>query len=68
MKRAKIYDARHLPVYLTPDQCAALLGVTEKTVRQMCQRGKLPAFKVGPKLWRIDKDASLAQWRNEAGV
>lgn len=50
MKRVKIYDARQLPVYLTPDQCAALLGVTGKTVRQMCQRGKLPAFKVSPKL------------------
>lgn len=65
MRRAKIYDARQLPVYLTPDQCASLLGVTGKTVRKMCQQGKLPAFKVGPKLWRIDKDAVLEQWKKE---
>lgn len=63
MKKAKIYDARQLPAFLTPKEFGALLGVCPKTVQKMCRMGELPAYKVGPRLWRIDKNAALA-WMN----
>lgn len=61
MRKARIYDARQLPAYLSPAQYAELMGVTPKTVQRMCRTGLLPAEKVGPKLWRIDKNAALEQ-------
>lgn len=63
MKKAKIYDARQLPAFLTPKEFSALMGVCPKTVQKMCRMGELPAYKVGPRLWRIDKNAALA-WMN----
>lgn len=61
MRKAQIYDARQLPAYLSPAQYAALMGVNLKTVQKMCRTGRLPAEKVGPRLWRIDKNAALEQ-------
>jgi len=61
MRKARIYDARQLPAYLSPAQYAALMGVNLKTVQKMCRTGRLPAEKVGPRLWRIDKNAALEQ-------
>ena len=63
MRKARIYDARQLPAYLSPAQYAALMGVNLKTVQKMCRTGRLPAEKVGPRLWRIDKNAALEQGR-----
>ena len=65
MRKAKVWDARQLPAYLTVAQYGELMGICPKTVRRMCQRGELPAHKEGPKLWRIDKNAALEQ-RQEA--
>lgn len=59
MRKARIYDARQLPAYLSTAQYAALMGVNLKTVQKMCRTGRLPAEKVGPRLWRIDKNAAL---------
>ena len=61
MRKARIYDARQLPAYLSPAQYAALMGVNLKTVQKMCRSGLLPAEKVGPRLWRIDKNRALEQ-------
>ena len=61
MKKAKIYDTRQLPAYLDTKQYAAMRGLDAKTVQRMCRKGELPAFKVGPRLWRIDKNKALAQ-------
>lgn len=47
--RAKVWDARQLPAYLTPAEYAALIGV-------------------GPKLWRIDKNAALEKMKKPAGA
>ena len=58
MRKAKVWDARQLPAYLTVAQYGELMGICPKTVRRMCQRGELPAHKEGPKLWRIDKNAA----------
>lgn len=60
MKRAKIWDARQLPAFLTPKEYSALMGIDPKTVQRMCRTGQLPAHKEGPRLWRIDKNAALA--------
>lgn len=54
MRKAKVWDARQLPAYLTVAQYGELMGICPKTVRRMCQRGELPAHKEGPRLWRIE--------------
>lgn len=59
MRKARIWDARQLPAYLSPAEYAALMGLNLKTVQRMCRTGELPACKVGPRLWRIDKNAAL---------
>lgn len=64
MKKARIWDARQLPAFLTPKEYSALMGLNLKTVQRMCRNGTLPAHKEGPRMWRIDKEAALA-WRNE---
>lgn len=47
--------ARVAPRYLSPADCAAYLGVSEKTVYKMIQRGELPASRLaGRRLLRID--------------
>lgn len=66
--RAKIWDTRQLPAYLTPAEYADLMGVSQKTVQRMCRMGLLPAEKVGPRLWRIDKNAALEKTKEPAGA
>ena len=61
MRKARIYDARQLPAFLTPKEFSALMGVCPKTVQKMCRMGGRPAYKVGPRLWRIDKNRALEQ-------
>ena len=59
MRKARIWDTRQLPAYLSPAEYAALMGLNLKTVQRMCRTGELPPYKVGPRLWRIDKNAAL---------
>ena len=61
MRKARIYDTRQLPAYLSTAQYAELMSIDKKTVQKMCRTGRLPAEKVGPRLWRIDKNAALEQ-------
>ncbi|SHT46703.1 DNA binding domain, excisionase family [Mycobacteroides abscessus subsp. abscessus] len=44
-----------------PEQVAELFGVHPWTARKWCREGRIPAFKVGPRLWRVDLDALMAQ-------
>lgn len=39
-------------VVITPKRYAELMGVSDRTVRNMCTRGEIEAFRIG-KLWRI---------------
>ena len=39
MKKAKIWDARQLPAFLTPKEYSALMGIDQKTVQKMCRAG-----------------------------
>ena len=45
MRKARIYDARQLPAYLSPAQYAELMSIDKKTVQKMCRSGLLPAEK-----------------------
>ena len=45
MKRADIPVWRRL--LITPDEMAALAGLTTKTIRDYCNQGKIPCFKIG---------------------
>ena len=58
MRKAKVWDARQLPAYLTVAQYGELMGICPKTVRRMCQRGELPAHKEGPRPGRPQKTKS----------
>jgi len=46
----------------TPKEVAAELNVHVRTAQRMCERGEIPALKVG-KLWRIRSD-----WRSHLGA
>lgn len=43
--------------YLTIDQVATRFGVHRKTVRAWIRTGRLRAFRIGPRLIRIDPEA-----------
>lgn len=45
MRKAKVWDARQLPAYLTVAQYGELMGICPKTVRRMCQRNARKAPK-----------------------
>ncbi len=49
--------------FLTPEQIAERLQIHPKTVRNMCQRGELPAIKVA-RQWRV-LERDFAQWVEE---
>lgn len=55
----RIYDARQLPALLSVAEYAQLMNLSQQTVRAQCRSGLLPCFRVGKKLWRIDKNAAL---------
>jgi excisionase family DNA binding protein len=48
---------------LTTQEAAALLGLTARRVRQLCEAGELPARKIGGQrgLWLIPRSAVLAR-------
>ena len=68
MRKARIYDTRQLPAYLSTAQYAELMSIDQKTVQKICRSGLLPAEKVGPRLWRIDKNAALEKTKEPAGA
>lgn len=43
-------------VYTTIKAAADLLGVSSMTVRRMVARGELTAYRVGPRILRLDAD------------
>src|SRR5690348_16964678 len=47
-------------------EAAGFLGVSERTAIKMAKRGELPAFRVGPKLWRIRQEDVFALVRARA--
>jgi excisionase family DNA binding protein len=72
MPSAKNKPARHLngPRWATPDEVAAYLGITTRTVREMENDGRLRAYRgFGNRMLRFDLneiDASLAGGARQA--
>ena len=53
--------------FLTPQEVSELLQVSVQTVRRWIKEEDLPAYKVGPRMWRISKldlDGWLEQQRS----
>ena len=53
--------------FLTPQEVSDLLQVSVQTVRRWIKGEELPAYKVGPRMWRIrkvDLDIWLEQQRS----
>ena len=54
-------------LFLTPQEVSDLLQVSVQTVRRWIKEDSLPAYKVGPRMWRIraaDLDGWLEQQRS----
>lgn len=49
-----------LPAKVTIQRAAAYLDVTDKTIRRRIADGKLRAYRVGPRLIRVDRESLLA--------
>jgi excisionase family DNA binding protein len=47
--------------FLTPHEVSSLLHVSVQTVRRWIKHEDLPAYKVGPRMWRI-RATDLSQW------
>lgn len=56
-----VKDWSNLPDLLTVDITALILCVSESSVRRMCRAGSIPAYKIGPRLWRISKRKLMEQ-------
>ena len=50
--------------FLTPQEVSALLQVSVQTVRRWIKEEALPAYKVGPRMWRISKN-DLDEWLDQ---
>ena len=46
-----------LPPLLTIDEAAAILRIAPVTARRMAREGIIKAGKIGPKIWRVDRDS-----------
>jgi excisionase family DNA binding protein len=58
-------------IFLTPQEVSDLLQVSVQTVRRWIKDEDLPAYKVGPRMWRIrriDLDVWLEQQRSTNAV
>ena len=65
MRKAKVWDARQLPAYLTVAQYGEPDGHLPEDGAADVSEGGAARTQEGPKLWRIDKNAALEQ-RQEA--
>ncbi len=57
-----------LPARATIKQAAAWAGVDEKTIRRYIASGRLKAYRVGPRLIRVDRDSLLKLARPIGGL
>ena len=49
-----------LPQLMSVSQAAGVLGVSQRHVARLCERGEIKAVKIG-RLWRVNRDALAAQ-------
>jgi excisionase family DNA binding protein len=57
-----------LPPRPTIKQAAEFHGVDDKTIRRWIAGGRLTAYRVGPRLIRLDRDSVLKLGRQIGGV
>jgi len=50
--------------FLTPQEVSDLLQISVQTVRRWIREENLPAYKVGPRMWRIRK-GDLDGWLDD---
>lgn len=53
------YKGAGLPAQPTIKQTAEFFGVDEKTIRRWIAQGRLTAYRVGPRLIRVERDSIL---------
>ena len=64
-----IPDLKDLPPFMTADELAALLSVRRRTVYDWCDKGILPARRVGKRLLRFTPaDVAELLRRSEVGI
>lgn len=54
-------------VFLTPREVSDLLHVSVQTVRRWIKDEKLPAYRIGPRMWRISK-GDLDEWLRRSAM
>jgi len=54
-------DTTEQQPFLTPQEVSDLLQVSVQTVRRWIKEESLPAYKVGPRVWRI-RTIDLDEW------
>lgn len=64
----KTTDTAGLPARPTIKAAAEYLGVDPKTIRRWISQGRLTAYRVGPRLIRIDRDSLFKIARPVGGV
>ena len=59
IKRPEI-SWKKAPPMMDTDYASLILGIGPDTLRRMARRGDVPAKKIGPRLWRFEKEALMA--------
>jgi excisionase family DNA binding protein len=54
-----IKTGAELPPHPTQKQAAEFIGVDVKTIRRWISQGRLTAYRVGPRLIRVDRESIL---------
>lgn len=55
---------KQIPTFIDLDTTAAILGISRSTVKRFAQEGKLPAAKIGDRIWRINQDELVERLRS----
>ena len=54
------------PFFLTVEEVAELIRVSPQTVRRMIEKGQIPGYQVGDRVFRIKRDElmeTMEEWR-----
>lgn len=56
----------YYPDMMSAHDAMEALGVSKSTIYELIREQKIPAFRLGPKLWRIRKDSLLDYLKTQA--
>ena len=60
-------NAPTIPLYITVNECAALISAHPMTIRKWIDKGKIPACRIGRAV-RIDREALLAGFEAQKAI